>query len=310
MDLLSNRKERPGYKIVLSDEEFQVLGTSSAMDAVYNLSGYEERKYIIILDDSDYEYSTVSKHFFKVIVNSYFIFMTRNEGISGLNYGVSDVLEMVPVRGYNTLIKSFTYNANFNKIDRIPSDTVIVCEDSKSGFTFYSNLFFNHKVTPVVDVNGNVTGKDGLLDMLERLDSLGVRCTFVLADWCSFGMYVARLSAYISTRSDSSLVMLPSALSLEYVLLNTNIIGGVSLDGILAAESEERFYEEQLANATRNTPYYQSHGAALKECYYKPCCVVSQEGYTCAKRFSGKDKFVSLLKGTPFECLLKLSGRM
>lgn len=304
-DVLTFPKRHPGHRIKLSDS-YRVVSDISSFELVLENNDFRDKKYVFIVDDDDSEYEHITQTLLRECTLSYFIFMTRNEEIRGVNYGLSDVYEFMQVGSSDVLIPAFTAKPEmyFDK------DTLVVSEDSKSGYTFYSNLFSKNEITEIVDANGNVTGKDGIISMLLRLRGK-VDSVFLCVDWCSFGSYLQALSSFLGVGQGFKVSMLLCVESFEYLLLRSNMLQvPIQEDDMLGYTSSEKYYESLLENVTKDTPFYQAHGGTLKTCYINACCDKPGEKVSCPIFLHGKDKFVVLFKGTEFEQLLYLAGRL
>lgn len=304
-DVLMSPEKHPGHKVKLGDE-YEIASGVRFFKAVLKDPNFRDGKYVFIFDDDDSEYVDVTQTFLKECTSSYFIFMTRNEEIRGVNYGLSDVYEFMQVGNTDVLIPAFTAKPEIY----FDEDTLVVSEDSKSGYTFYSNLFSKNRITEIVDANGNVTGKDGIISLLLRLRHK-INSVFLCVDWCSFGSYLPALSSFLGAERGLKVSMLSCVESFEYLLLRSNMLQvPISEEEMLSYESSEKYYELLLENVTKGTPFCQAHGGSLKTCYVNACCDKPSEKVNCPMFFHGKDKFVTLLKDTEFEQLLYLAGRL
>lgn len=108
-------------------------------------------------------------------------------------------------------------------------------------------------------------------------------------------------------------------MSFEYLLLHSNLIDDQELEEYtrkhrLEYMSLEELYLQRLCEITDQTYYkYSKTKDGFSVCYYKECCTNRSNNRNSCKmrmKYSGKNKFVELLKNTKFEFLLKAAGWM
>lgn len=96
VDLLVNPKRYPGYHSKVSDN-YEVIANVEDFKLVLRDPNFTTNKYIFIVDDDAAEYDNYIQVLLKECKASCFIFMTRNDRVLGINYGLTDVYEFVKV---------------------------------------------------------------------------------------------------------------------------------------------------------------------------------------------------------------------
>lgn len=314
---------------LLSDEDMlaacDVSISDSRYEFIYGYKVYDVRDdgdhidgyWIYLVDDDDSEYGRVFQQWIAVSRNTYYVIATRNVHIPNVDYGLEDIYEFTTAGKMNVLVPKFSYDVYKQSLRVLPKEAKIISEDSTTGKEFYAKLFNNNEVL-YVNNNGVVSGKDYLLTFLERLSNSGVRDVFVCADWCSFGPYAGKLEKWIRSVRLPHVILLPNALSFEYVLLCSNFFNYTDIEqGLLSSRSTESYYEDVLSELTRDSQLQMIHGTTkrLPACYYEKCCVIKNNEYyrrfgDCTSFLKGDDKFFAMFWGTEFESLLILSGRL
>ena len=94
VDLLANPKRYPWYHSKVSDN-YEVIANVEDFKLVLRDPNFTTNKYIFIVDAA--EYDNYIQVLLKECKASCFIFMTRNDRVLGINYGLTDVYEFVKV---------------------------------------------------------------------------------------------------------------------------------------------------------------------------------------------------------------------
>lgn len=322
-------KSKAFSKKILCDEknitgDLEVYMFNNVPKGKVFINEYINSNYIFIIDDDDQD---ITDEFYEVITSSKnirYIIISRNDrvvkiGKFNVNYSADCVYHMKSLDNGRTHylehciseIPKWKYN-NLDGTKFEKGRNVVLVEDSKSGYQFYSKLFTKSEVRYITDGVGRVSGKDSAIrcikSLLKEYDNV-----FVLLDWCSYGSNIVDYLSLVLSLYNKNILMSFDILSFEYLLLNTTILNKMCIERnvsisekvMLSYTSEERYYESLLEEVTRDTELHQKHGNKLKQCYISRCCYDYKKKSSCNLQVVGNDKIELLLKGTKFEYLLQ-----
>lgn len=260
--------------------QYERFGLSSGIDfscdkAVHVLTGVQWEAYlgtmhdcIVFLDEEDTFAATDEFSEYIKKTDNYYVLISR-DALSNLPYSVDEVYGIRSSGKYRKLEK--TYNEFYriydigNTINDIHPEEVI-CEDSNSGFEFFSSYFQNSRSSCV-----SAGGKSNVYQMAV----LNERKTLVIADGAAFGPEMDKMSR-LALRGQSIAFYLPE--SFEWVLLASDILGDKEIRDILQHPAEaidsheyfswERYFLALLREKTEGTYlHYSKHH--LNEAYLK-----------------------------------------
>lgn len=320
-NILRRRKQPPDTEvsIVIDGQEIDSNSIFMMNDAAgfINLhrSANTHLKYmklLFLVDDDTSEQSEEARYLLSTTVNAHFIFITREEKIYNVNYDIRSIYTLeLSENGTKHITKRLLDEFGHRSYpDELRfKDTLIVSEDSKAGFQFYSKLC-KLEVVPISDSRGNISGKDSLVRMLERFD-LRNKTVVLFMNWCSFGTNFNKLlNLKRRCGENTDFIFNENILSFEHLLLTTNLLksrlNDKPLDSITVDRtmSYEKQFQHILEAVTKETEFYMTHHSNLPICYYAPCCSKLKNGDYCRYALNG-EKLAVLFKGTVFEDILK-----
>lgn len=222
----------------------------------------------IIFVDEDYPF-IYSKDFAEVIqgTSNYYVLITR-QPLYNLPYSVQEIYGIRTTGKYHYPEKIYHefYRIYKESKSELNKDVLVMVEDSKSGYQFFSKVC---EKTECVSVEGNSR-------FVGELESVGAdKQVVVIADGAAFGAYVSKVTTIAKSRKD---IMLYFPESFEWLILKSGIIDIKDLDAILAEPEKyiesrdffswERYFTDLLMTATaddiikkyeksRLKPYYQ-----------------------------------------------------
>lgn len=290
------------YKVSMS-EDYKVYKLTR--DSWYFImDGIEatQEKSILIVDDEDFVFKNEFANKFKHNKSSYLIIVGRTniiqdriESWNNLPVATNALKEFIGEGKEHRIIDALEYN--IVSADSINID-ICLCEDKKSGFTFFSKIF---KETCSSD------GKDKLLKcIITNKQLFANKSVYLCIDSAASGVLL-RDVFYLLSELGSRLVFCNKYESFEYLLLRSNFFNITDEEiwsDILSYLSLERRCTNLLKEITKNEIYAYSKGN-LSECFYENCCMKDRSKTQCNKGLGG-DKITALLIGTEFEFLLKL----
>lgn len=265
---------------------------------------------IIFIDDDDLIKLKEFNDFFHADKSNIYIIINRT-AVGFLTYSVDDIYEFKSSGKYHYIERKY----NITEVNSTPIDCALV-EGIGSDFIFFSKLFKdNVKVLNPQYFGLQSGGKDNVIKAIESdLDFFKGHNVLVLIDYSAFGNEMQRLSEFISV-NNIHIVILPSYLSFEYLLLSSNMFD-VDVDKFIAENyykyfSVESLCTELLCNITYGKSYsYSKSTSKFSECYYTNCCYDGKFVTDCDlfNKFKKKDKIIALLRDTKFQVFLNLLG--
>lgn len=320
-NLLTRKRQPPGTIAIARIDDYE-LSRKEIMDidsagtsAFLNFGNREDLKYgrlLYIVDDDDSEQSKEATRLLSSTVNSYFLIISRNKSVAGINYDIRSIYTLeLSDNGKKhmaqRLLNQFEHSLYPDKIRY--NDIIIISEDSKAGLQFYARLC-KSSVTPIINKNGVISGKDNLVNILREID-LQNKTLVLFVDWCSYGSNFNDLLSIKKKYGDTvDFIFNENILSFEYLLLSTNLlqlrINDKPLDSILVDRtlSYEKQFQSILDSVTRGTEFHLTHHSNLPICYYAPCCSKLKNSKYCSYMLNG-EKIKALFTGTIFEDILK-----
>lgn len=230
------------------------------------LEAYQES---IIFIDEDYPF-IFSGDFAELIRGSsnYYVLITR-QPLYNLPYSVQEIY------GIRTTGKYHYPEKIYHEFYRIYNDTrsasgkdaLVLVEDSKSGYQFFSK---ECKQGECLSVEGNS-------QFVGRIENAAPdKKVVVIADGAAFGAYIANVTAIAKSRKD---VMMFFPESFEWLILKSGIIEIKDLENILAEPerfiesseffSWERYFTELLTAATADDSIKRYDKSQLKPFYFE-----------------------------------------
>ncbi|PWT27561.1 translation initiation factor 2 [Butyrivibrio fibrisolvens] len=221
----------------------------------------------IIFIDEDYSF-IYSKDFAELIQKSsnYYVLITR-QPLYNLPYSIQEIYGIRTTGKYHYPEK--IYHEFYQIYDNLKitanKDVLVMVEDSKSGYQFFSKAC---KQGECVSVEGN----SQFVGRIENADEK--KKVVVIADGAAFGAYVAKVTAIAKGRKD---VMLYFPESFEWLILKSGIIRIKDLDAILAEPEKyiesreffswERYFTDLLMTATADDSIKKYDKSQLKPFY-------------------------------------------
>lgn len=154
------------------------------------------------------EFASAVKH-----SDNYFVFATRDK-LDGIPYSINEIYELESHKRYNNMSKPYTETTLrplYRDVVQSDEPSLIVTEDSKSGYQFFSNVF---KDVSCIPANGKSNVFDTVVSNITDYSNI-----YVIVDGAAFGSEVAMLfSLAISVSKCRILIIAPE--SFEYLLLN------------------------------------------------------------------------------------------
>lgn len=267
------------------------------------------KNHIVIIDEK--HYSAMQEHEVEQTIQEnkscYFIILGRGR-YAGLNIDIDSVYEFKNVNGINRLSGVAIGNTSVSEHTKFD---YCILEDTGKAYTWFESLF-NRALNLVPASSGKETVCKTAAKILEESCNSNV---LLLFDRVSFG---ACYTEYIELLKDygSRLFIVKDYKSWEYLMLKTNMFKSRFIEySIQTGLFEEKYYEQLLQKVSSSRLGTIKHdGGKLPLCYTEPCCpYTSNTDRECTFGIATgaeKDKFVDLLRGTEFEDLLKISGRL
>lgn len=218
-------KKRHGISVI-TNAKYYVYTESS--DRSWKETLENKKEMVIFFEENN---TFIHTHEFARYVadsGNYFVFITRDP-IKDLPYSTKEIYSIgchyngfKHVYEFNEVYKNFPYlDNNFD---------LIITEDSKSRFQFFSKFFCNSKVESANGASKFIT----YLDTLSNSDAHNILC---IADGAAFGCYIRDLVEFSMDNLDKRItIWLPE--SFEWVLLKARVISFDSLTQILNNPSE------------------------------------------------------------------------
>lgn len=267
-------------------------------------------KNLIIVCDENLK-NEIQKHEVEEAIQNnkscYFIIIGRHD-CAGLNVDIDAVCKMECVNGINRLVKYLNEPIGVNRKIRF---THCMIEDTGKAKEWTSKLMGN-----IVKVESALSGKETFCSSVRNLIKRErASAVLMLFDRVSFGRCVTEYKSLINEYGHYLFVM-NNYKSWEYLMLKTNMFKSKFIEySIQTGLFEEKYYEQLLQKVSSSRLGTIKHdGGKLPLCYTEPCCpYTSNTDRECTFGIAPgteKDKFVDLLRGTEFEDLLKISGRL
>ena len=279
-------ENNPAIKKIISDISFApvYLTESTWLNAMETL----DKKCIYFVDDEDFIFQPEFIRLYNANTTSYFVFINRIG--AGISYDASDIYILGNDDGLHRLQQKYTWNTDINVRCQTYS------EDKGSGLTWFKQL-----IPGCLSVDG-VPNVSRFLLGLEKGTELNLAI-----DIFGMGFYAAEIFCVIRERK-LNIHFFSSYGCFEFLILSSNMFNYSLTDkDILKYRSKEIACEEILFTLTGGKYYKYDKSSNLNFCYYKDCCMRSRRD-KCDKGMSG-DKFEALLRGTPFEYILKFKNK-
>lgn len=221
----------------------------------------------IVFIDEDYSF-IYSKEFADVIqdTSNYYVLITR-QPLYNLPYSVKEIYGIRTTGKYHYPEKIYNefYRIYEDTDEKSSKDVIVMVEDSKSGYQFFSSVC---KKDACISVDGN----SNFVSKIENADK--DKQVVVIADGAAFGAYIAKVMAIAKSRKDVTMYF-PE--SFEWVILKSGIINIKDIDSILAEPeryiesrdffSWERYFIQLLIDATSGSDIKKYDKSRLKPYY-------------------------------------------
>ena len=221
----------------------------------------------IVFIDEDYSF-IYSKEFADVIqdTSNYYVLITR-QPLYNLPYSVKEIYGIRTTGKYHYPEKIYNefYRIYEDTDEKSSKDVIIMVEDSKSGYQFFSSIC---KKDACISVDGN----SNFVSKIENADK--DKQVVVIADGAAFGAYIAKVMAIAKSRKDVTMYF-PE--SFEWVILKSGIINIKDIDEILAEPeryieskeffSWERYFTQLLIDSTSDSDVKKYDKSRLKPYY-------------------------------------------
>ncbi len=221
----------------------------------------------IVFIDEDYSF-IYSKEFADVIqdTSNYYVLITR-QPLYNLPYSVKEIYGIRTTGKYHYPEKIYNefYRIYEDTDEKSSKDVIVMVEDSKSGYQFFSSVC---KKDACISVDGN----SNFVSKIENADK--DKQVVVIADGAAFGAYIAKVMAIAKSRKDVTMYF-PE--SFEWVILKSGIINIKDIDSILAEPeryiesrdffSWERYFTQLLIDSTSGSDIKKYDKSRLKPYY-------------------------------------------
>lgn len=220
------------------------------------LSGFSDS--IVFIDEG---FKDLLSHDFATAVrgsSNYYVLITRAD-LPSLPYSIDEIYRVKTSGKYHSLVPLYSKGEGFrypaSKVSSKTDFETLLCEDSKSGYQFYSRRFEGTSVS-CESAGSNA----GVLTWLRDHPKARV---FIVADGAAFGPFADRVLKLRSADHGAMTVCLPE--SFEWLLLKAELRGLPDTREVLenpenfvdSSEymSWERFFTAYLKNLTRGTAF-------------------------------------------------------
>jgi len=221
----------------------------------------------IVFIDEDYSF-IYSKDFADVIqgTSNYYVLITR-QPLYYLPYSVQEIYGIRTTGKYHYPEKIYNefYRIYGDMEEKSPKDVLVMVEDSKSGYQFFSAICEKGACLSV-DGNSNFVSK------IENADK--DKQVVVIADGAAFGAYIAKVMGVAKVRKDVSMYF-PE--SFEWMILKAGVINIKDIDDILAEPEKyiesreffswERYFTQLLIDSTSGSDIKKYDKSRLKPYY-------------------------------------------
>lgn len=197
-----------------------------------------------------------SKDFAAVIqkTDNYYVIVTR-EGLNALPYSINEIYGIRDAGKYGQLKQ--TYNELFHiyahhEYDKPITPTVLITEDSNSGFQFFSSVCKDREISCI-----SANGKSNVFQMILNHNTEQV---LVIADGAAFGSEMEKV-VKLQNEVKNFVLYLPE--SFEWLILKSDLVKDKSVDEILEHPSDyieseqyfswERFFTALLIKVTESS---------------------------------------------------------
>ena len=199
--------------------------------------------------------------------DNYYVIVTR-EGLSALPYSINEIYGIRNAGKYGQLKQ--TYNELFhiyvhNEYNESVIPTIIITEDSNSGFQFFDGICRDKKINCI-----SANGKSNIFQLLLEQNSEQV---LVIADGAAFGSEMEKIIK-LQNKVKNFALYLPE--SFEWLILKSDLIKDKTITDILDEPSNyveckeyfswERFFTALLIKTTEKT-YLQYSKRSLNPAY-------------------------------------------
>lgn len=200
VDVLALPKSKFLYSSILKDKSNSIIVIDEDVDGI-NTSEFAD-----LLKSSD----------------NYFILFTR-EKLAYLPISVEEIYKFKNTTKYNNLEKAYTVttlDSYFESIDKRFIPDLVIVEDSKSGFEFFSSVLS----VPCITAGGN----SNIYSKLVNISRSGVyKNICIIVDGAAFGSFVEEVLDLIRNISVNVVLLAPE--SFEYLLLRSGCVSCNSL---------------------------------------------------------------------------------
>lgn len=227
---------------------------------------------IVFIDEGDK--FVLSEEFAKAIKNTdnYYVIATR-ASLFNLPYSINEIYGIKNkagnrYQGTKRLYAEF-YNLCDTAIDSISKPDLVIVEDAKAGFQFFSGFFSQYDI-PCIPAQGK---SNVYRELLRQTYST----VLVIADGAAFGPEIERVLSLQKFNDKKLMIYLPE--SFEWMILKSGILKEVRLEAILERPydyikserffSWERFFTSLLTDETSGT-YLQYDKTSLNRSYRNP----------------------------------------
>lgn len=264
IDLLQNYgrfKDESGIRITSDVPCVAYSGDSSVWDVI--IESYENT---IVFIDEDYSF-VFTEEFAKTIkdTSNYYVLITR-QPLYNLPYSVNEIYGIRTTGKYHFPEKVYSeFYPIYSSLEVENKKYVVLVEDEKSGFQFFSKALENNKCL-------SAGGNSNIIKSLEDISRN--EPVIVIADGAAFGAYVAKVVAYARTSGNVGMYF-PE--SFEWLILKSGVIDIGGIDDILEHTEDyvesreffswERYYTNLLENATRDDAVKRYQKAQLGNYY-------------------------------------------
>lgn len=190
--------------------------------------------------------------------SNYFVLISRAD-FPNLPYSVDEIYKIKTSGKYHSFVPVYQHRGNHRyAISRsAPKQdfSILLCEDSKSGFQFFERHFADSELTCASAMTNSA--------ILGWLDQHFDDRVFVVADGAAFGCYADRVLKLQDIHRDTVTVCLPE--SFEWLLLSSGVISGLDVKAVLETpeafvnsekfKSWEDFFYKYLRDKTGNSVF-------------------------------------------------------
>jgi hypothetical protein len=175
----------------------------------------------IIFYDENRQY-VLTKEFAEAVLGSdnYVVIINRRD-IKTLPYSVKEIKSLVTINNKGHFETSLTELFNLRRLEKIFKPEIIVTEDKKSGYEFFSTVMKYNCVS--AEGNGNISNK---LETLKQYNDI-----LIIVDGAAFGALYNDVLRYAKSSTRKIVIWAPE--SFEYLILKSGTVEHESLDDYL-----------------------------------------------------------------------------